>query len=220
MTAHYLNPVIPENYTNRGTTGDFSLSYERDLTPKDRLTLSVRHELARYEIPNEQPQQFPDLRHSAQPPRPTLQTADNFETMGIASYQHIFSSNVLANIRGMVRDNSDDLNSNNGSWPIAAFLHNDFREGYFNASISIHHRSHEWKAGIESDNFFLHENFSDLITANPNDPLYPFDPGTPISFAFTGARPISNSRPSSRISSTSANGRSTPASAGTTINSS
>ncbi|MGA7662319.1 MAG: carboxypeptidase-like regulatory domain-containing protein, partial [Candidatus Sulfotelmatobacter sp.] len=139
MTAHYLNPVIPENYTNRGTTGDFSLSYERDLTPKDRLTLSVRHELARYEIPNEQPQQFPDLRT---PPTtaPQLQTADNFETMGIASYQHIFSSNVLANIRGMVRDNSDDLNSNSGSWPIAAFLHNDFREGYFNASISIHHR--------------------------------------------------------------------------------
>ena len=45
MTARYLNPVVPENYTNRGTTGDFSLSYDRDLTPKDRLTLSVRREL-------------------------------------------------------------------------------------------------------------------------------------------------------------------------------
>ena len=81
--------------------------------------------------------------------------------MGIASYQHIFSPNVLANIRGMVRDNSDDLNSNNGAWPIAAFLHNDFKEGYFNAAISIHNGRHEWKAGIESDNLFLHENFSD-----------------------------------------------------------
>ena len=37
MTGHYLNPVVPENYTNNGTTGSFSLSYERDLTPKDRL---------------------------------------------------------------------------------------------------------------------------------------------------------------------------------------
>src|ERR1700719_3161028 len=37
MTARYLNPVVPENYTNRGTTGDFSLSYERDVTPRDRL---------------------------------------------------------------------------------------------------------------------------------------------------------------------------------------
>jgi hypothetical protein len=188
MTARYLNPVVPENYTNRGTTGDFSLSYERDLTPRDRLTLIVRHELSRYEIPNEQPQQFPDLRtpstSSAQ-----LDTAGNFETMGIVSYQHIFSSNFLTNVRGMVRDNSSNLNSNNGSWPIAAFLGNEFKEGYFNATASLHQGRHEWKAGLESDNLFLHENFSDTITANPNDPLYPFDPGTPLSFAFTGSRP-------------------------------
>jgi hypothetical protein len=32
MTGHYLNPVVPENYTNNGTTGSFSASYERDLT--------------------------------------------------------------------------------------------------------------------------------------------------------------------------------------------
>src|SRR5580658_5759825 len=57
MTGHYLNPVVPENYTNNGTAGSFSLSYERDLTQKDRLTLIVRHELARYEIPNELVQQ-------------------------------------------------------------------------------------------------------------------------------------------------------------------
>jgi hypothetical protein len=188
MTAHYLNPVVPENYTNRGTTGDFSLSYERDLTPGDRITLSVRHELSRYEIPNEQPQQFPDLRT---PPNtvPQLQTAANFETMGIASYQHIFSSDVLANVRGMVRDNSNDLNSNDGSWPIAAFLHNNFREGYFKTSVSIHRGHHEWKVGVESDNLFLHENFSDVITATPSDPLYPFDPATPSTFAFAGNRP-------------------------------
>ena len=187
VTAHYLNPVVPENYTNRGTTGDFSFSYERDLTPKDRLSLDVRHEVSRYEIPNEQPQQFPDLRTPASG-SPQLQTADNLETMGIASYQHVFSSNILANVRGMVRDNSADLDSNQGSWPIAAFLHNNFREGYFNGTIAIHLRHHEWKAGIESDNLFLHENFSDIITANPADPLYPFDPGTAASFAFKGSR--------------------------------
>ena len=57
MTGHYLNPVVPENYTNNGTTGNFSLSYERQFTPKDHLTVIVRHELARYEIPNELVQQ-------------------------------------------------------------------------------------------------------------------------------------------------------------------
>lgn len=188
MTARYLNPVVPQNYTNRGTTGEFSLSYDRDLTPKDRLTLSVRRELSRYEIPNEQLQQFPDLRT---PPTAAsqLQTAGNFETLGIASYQHIFSPNLLANIHVMARDTSANLNSNNGSWPIAAFLRNDFKEAYIKAAISLHHGRHEWKAGLESDNLFLHEHFSDTVTASPNDPNNPFAPGTPSAFAFTAHRP-------------------------------
>jgi len=194
MTAHYLNPVVPQNYTNRGTTGDFSLSFERDFTPADHLTLSVRHELSRYEIPNEQVQQDPQLQTPA-PPAGTpaqLQTADNFETMGIASYRHIVSPNVLVDLRGMVRANSNDLYSNPYSWPLIAFQHNNFNEGYFNSAISVHHNRQEWKAGLESDNLFLHENFSDIVTANPNvaiDPNYPFDPGTPATFAFTGSRP-------------------------------
>jgi hypothetical protein len=191
MTAHYLNPVVPENYTNRGTTGDFSLSFSRDFTPKDRLMFSVRHQLSRYELPNERIQQFPQLQDPAPPPDtpPQLQTADNFETMGIVSYQHIFSSDVLANLRGMVRSNSDDLNSNASAWPIRAFLHNNFSEAYFNGTISVHHGNQEWKAGAESDAMFLHENFSDVITANPNDPTNPFDPATPTAFAFKGNHP-------------------------------
>ncbi len=195
MTAHYLNPVVPENFTNRGTVGDFSASFQRDLTPKDHLTLSVRHELARYEIPNELVQQDPQLLASLGQPAPApgtppqLQTADNFETMGIASYQHIFSPNFLLDVRGMVRDNSNDFYSNPYSWPIIVGQHNYFNEGYFNSSVSVHHGHHEWKAGIETDNVFLHENYSDIITANPNYPDYPFDPGTVTSFAFAGSRP-------------------------------
>jgi hypothetical protein len=199
MTAHYLNPVVPENYTNRGTTGAFSLSYERDFTPQDRLTLSVRHELARYEIPNEQVQEDPQLRTQlGQPPPPPgtltqLQTADNFETIGIASYRHIFSPDVLLDVRGMVRDNSNDFHSNPGSWPIIVLQHNYFNEGYFNGSISVHHGRHEWKAGLESDNLFLHENYSDTITAsqipNSTGTCYPFDCGTAPAFGFLGARP-------------------------------
>jgi hypothetical protein len=195
MTAHYLNPVVPQNYTNRGTTGDFSLSYSRDFTPKDRITLSVRHELARYEIPNEQVQEDPQLLVTLGQPVPPpgtpsqLETADNFETMGIASYRRIFSPDVLLDVRGMVRDNSNDFNSNPYSWPIIVVQHNYFNEGYFNSSLSIHHGHHEWKAGLESDNLFLHENYSDTITANPNYPGDPFDPGTKSPFAFSGSRP-------------------------------
>lgn len=184
-TARYLNPVVPENFTNRGTTGDFALSFARDLTPKDHFSVNVRHELSRFEVPNEQIQQAAGQ----------LQTADNFETIGIAAYQHIFSSNVLADFRGMVRDDSNDLNSNPNSTPIMAGQRNGFREGYFNASGSIHHGVHEFRAGFESDNLFLHENFSDVITGNPNDPDYPFDPGTPLTFAFPGNFPTEGRRP-------------------------
>ncbi len=174
MTSRYLNPVVPQNFTNRGTTGDFALSYERDLTVRDRLSVSVRHELSRFQIPNEQVQQAAGQ----------LQNADNFETMGTASYQHIFSSNVVGDFRGMVRDNSNDLYSNPLATPVIAFQRNYFREGYFKGTVSIHHGRHEWKAGVESDATFLHERFSDVITDFTR-----FDPGTPGSFAFMGSKP-------------------------------
>ena len=181
MTGHYLNPVVPENFTNRGTTGDFSVRYERDFTPKDRLSLIVRHEISRYEIPNE------NLQETAG----QLQTADNFETMGIVSYQHTFSSDAVADVRGMVRDTANDLFSNAASTPVRAFVHNWFREGYFKASVSIHRGHHEWKFGVDSDNYFLNEHFRDTIT----DPSR-FPPDTPPTFAFpTPDAPNAGRRP-------------------------
>ena len=53
MTSHYLNPVVPENYTNNGTTGDFAARYERNLEASDHLIFALRHELTRFLIPNE-----------------------------------------------------------------------------------------------------------------------------------------------------------------------
>jgi len=114
------------------------------------------------------------------------QNGDNFETMGSVSFQHIFSPNAIGWARGMVRDHSSDLYSNPSSWPIIAFQHNYFKEGYFNGSVSVHHGRHEWKAGIESDVLFLHENFSDVI---PSSGISQFDSGTTTSFAFVGSRP-------------------------------
>jgi hypothetical protein len=214
MTDHYLNPVVPENYTNNGTTGSFSLSYERDFTPKDRLTLIVRHELARYAIPNEFVQQngayVPNANNTVGcPPVPPadepsdcvfipggqLQTGDNFETMGSVSYQHIFSSDAIASLRGMARDSSNDFYSNPSSWPLIATQHNDFKEIYVNGSFSVHHGRQEWKAGIESDSIFLHENFSYVMPdcEDPADPQCPINLGIldagATAFAFTGSRP-------------------------------
>jgi outer membrane cobalamin receptor len=173
-TDRYLNPVVPQNFTNTATTGGYAASYERDLTDRDRLGFTLRHEFSRFELPNEQVQQAAGQ----------LQNGDNFETMGTVSYQHIFSPNMIVDLRGMVRDNSNDLFSNPLSTPIIAFQHNYFREGYFKGSVSVHHGRHEWKAGIESDSSFLHEHFNSAITDFDR-----FDPETPPTFAFTGATP-------------------------------
>jgi hypothetical protein len=189
MTDHYLNPVVPQNFTNTGTTGDFSAHYERDLTSKDRISLIVRHDLSRYELPNEQVQQTWCLAPGENSGPPCqLQNAQNIETMGIVSYEHTFSPDIVASLRGMVRDNANSFQSNADSTPILVFQHNSFREGYFKGSITIHHGRHEWKAGVESDNTFLHENFNYIIPNIPMDTSQ-FDPGTPLTFAFAGNRP-------------------------------
>jgi TonB-dependent Receptor Plug Domain len=212
MTGHYLNPVVPQNYTNTATVASSSGSYEREFTTKDRLTLMVRHELARYQIPNELVQQngayLPNADNTtgcpSAPPEPSdcvyipggqLQTGGNFETMGIASYQHIFSSDAIASLRGMARNNSTEFNSNDASWPLNATQRNYFNEIYFNGSMAIHHGRHEWKVGIESDNTFLHESTSYFIPdcENINDPQCPIalgilDAGA-TSFSFQGSRP-------------------------------
>ena len=174
MTDHYLNPVVPQNYSNTGTLGDFALSYQRGSTSNDLLGLSVRHNLSRYDIPNEQVQQAAGQR----------QTAENIETTGIAWYEHIFSSRSLGELHGMVRENADDFQSNPLSTPIEVFQHNWFREGYFKAMLTADRGPSEWKFGVETDNTFLHENTNYVIT----DPSQ-FDPGTLPSFTFSDQRP-------------------------------
>ena len=226
MTDHYLNPVVPQNYNNTGTTGGWAADYERDITPKDRITFTVRRSLARYDVPNELEQQncpeipatpppsdcppIPDADGSGgltQIPGGQHETSDNFETMGSVTYQHIFSSNAVGWLRGMVRDNHDDFYSNPLSWPLDILQHNDFKEIYFNGSLAIHSGRHEWKMGIESDNLFLHENFSYSMPDCPTGPNGPFSDtvnaqcpdnpdtvaifvqGAPTSFSFVGSRP-------------------------------
>ncbi|MGA9884520.1 MAG: TonB-dependent receptor [Candidatus Acidiferrales bacterium] len=178
MTGHYLNPVVTQNYSNTGTLGDFSGNFQRDLTPKDRISFLVRHEIARYDLPNEYVQQQAGQR----------QTGDDFDTYGVGVYQHTFSSNAVASFRGMVRQFSDDVNSNPESTPIQVFLHNWFREGYFKADLTVDRGHQEWKAGFESDNKFLNENFSYVIP-NVDTQLAYFDPSTPLTFSYVANRP-------------------------------
>ncbi len=171
--------------------GDFSVNYQRDLTPNDRVDFIVRYELSRFQIPNEMVQQTWCLPPGAVGGGPCQQqNANNFEPMAIATYRHIFSPSVVADFRGMVRNNSNDFYSNALSTPIILTQHNWFQEGYFKGMATIDHGRNEWKIGVESDNTFLNENFNYVIT----DPSQ-FSPGTAPTFAFPGAYPSQGQRP-------------------------
>ena len=91
----------------------------------------------------------------------------------------------------MVRDNSNDLLFQSSvSTPVIAFQHNDFKEGYFNGSISIHHGRHEWKAGVRVGRFVLARKLQHgSRCTDPQTPCASNWHGTPRSFAFTGSRP-------------------------------
>jgi hypothetical protein len=186
MTSHYLNPVVPENYTNTSTIGYFAARYQREFGSKDRLSLMVWHELSRYQLPNEMVQEAPHPNpfDPSAPWGSQFQNASNFETVGVINYTHVFSSNVVANLSGMVRDNANHFYSNVYSTPIEVFQHNWFNEAYFRGTVTVIHGLHEIKAGAESDNMFLNEHFSYIIT----DPTQ-FDPSNALNFTFVGNRP-------------------------------
>jgi len=171
ITRRYLDPPVLDNFTNHATTSDFADYYERDLTSRDRLGATVRHSQAVFQVPNEHVQEAAGQR----------QDRGARETIGVLSYQHLFSPDVLGDLRGMTRGDLASLSSNDLSRPIMAGQERSFRESYVKGSISAHRKSHELKAGLEVDYDSIHERFNYIIT----DPVQ-FDPGTPRTFRFAG----------------------------------
>jgi outer membrane cobalamin receptor len=171
ITARYLDPPVVDNFTNQATTGSFASHYQRDLTDRDRLGFIVRHEQTVFQVPNEFLQQAAGQR----------QDRNSDETIGILSYQHIFSANTLGDFRVMSRDDSSGLSSNDQSTPIIAGQQRSFRELYLKGNISIHHGRHEIKAGADMDYASIHERFNYAITD-----FSQFDPETPPTFNFAG----------------------------------
>jgi outer membrane cobalamin receptor len=173
VTDRYLDPPVEENYTNRGTTSHFAAHLERDLTDADRVGIILRRGQARFLVPNERVQQSAGQR----------QDRDTAETMGQFSYQHIFSTQVLGDVRGMARDVSSGLWSNTAATPIAAQQDRGFRELYVKSIVSAHVGAHEWKMGGDLNIGTVRERFGYRITD-----ASPFDPDTPPVFSFDDRR--------------------------------
>jgi len=168
-TDRYLDPPIEANLTNHATTAHVAVHVEREVTGADRFGVIVRRGEARFLVPNEQVQEEAGQR----------QDRNSGETAAQFSYQHLFSAPVLADVRGMARDLSARLWSNDSATPIAAAQDRGFRELYLKAAVSGHAGAHEWKAGGDVSLASVHERFAYRITDASS-----FDPGTPADFSF------------------------------------
>lgn len=172
-TDRYLDPPVEENFTNHGSTASASARLERDLSPSSRLGIILRHGSSQFMVPNELVQQEAGQRQD----RNSRENAVQF------SIQRIFSSNVVGDIRGMVRDVSAKLWSNPESTPIIASQDRGFREFYLNGSVSGHRGMHEWKAGADVNFGTVREDFAYSIT-NEDE----FDTDVPLDFTFSDGR--------------------------------
>jgi len=173
-TDRFLDPPVLENFTNSATLAGIKGTFERDLTTKDRLRLSLNFDRAGFEVPNELVQQENAQREDR----------SNQEISGQVSYQHIFSANVLGTVQGRVRDDEANLVSNANSTPIQPFQDRGFREGYLSANMAASTHHHEIKAGADTIYSLVHEQFSYHITATQINGQPIFDPTTPLNFFF------------------------------------
>ena len=173
-TDRFLDPPVLENFTNRATLASGKGSFERDLTPQDRLRFSVIYARSGLLVPNELIQQEAGQR----------QDRNNKEVSGQFSYQHTFSSDVMGTVQGRVRDTEAGLVSNALATPIQVFQDRGFREGYLSGTVAAALKHHELKAGVDTIYTLVHEQFSYHITTTEINGHPIFDPSTPIDFAF------------------------------------
>jgi Carboxypeptidase regulatory-like domain len=172
-TDRYLDPPVIANYTNRGSTGGVTGTYSRDLTSRDRLRLSIRHDQVRYLVPNELVQQEAGQR----------QDSTSEETSGQVDYQRILTPSLLFSAEGSVREQSFGLWSNALATPVVISQQRGFREGYGRVTLAGQHGAHDWKIGADTLFNPVHEALQYLITDASL-----FDPGTALRFNFLDHR--------------------------------
>jgi hypothetical protein len=172
-TERYLDPPVLPNYTNRATANSFSASYERDFSDRDRLRLTISHNVVRFLVPNELVQQEAGQR----------QDIANIETAGRVYFQRIISPQLLVSFSGSVRNTAATLSSNSFATPVIVSQNRGYREGYVRGDLAGHHGRHDWKTGADTIANPVRERLQYTIT----DPGQ-FDPGTQQRFQFFDRR--------------------------------
>lgn len=136
-TDRYLDPPSLENFTNKGGSTGFNARLARDAGERGRVTFYLRSNRTGFLVPNDLEQQEAGQR----------QDRRAAETAGQAHYQHTFSARSLGSVRGMVRDLSGRLWSNEFSTPAYVLQGRGFREGAALADLTVENERHTLKLG-------------------------------------------------------------------------
>jgi len=169
-TDRYLDPPVLANFTNRGNSGGFSTSYERDFSDRSRLRVTITHDVARFLVPNYLVQQNAGQR----------QDVANTETSGQIYFQHTISSNLFLSFSGSVRDASANLSSNSLATPVIVSQDRGYREGYVRGDLAGRRGRQDWKVGVDGIFNPVYEKLQYTITD-----LTQFDRGTQQQFQFS-----------------------------------
>ncbi len=136
-TDRYLDPPALENFTNKGSSSGLNASLAQDAAERGRVTFYLRSNRTGFLVPNDPAQQKAGQR----------QDRRTSETAGQVHYQHTFSARSLGSVRGMVRDLTGRLWSNEFSTPAYVLQDRGFREGAAVVDLTLESERHTFKLG-------------------------------------------------------------------------
>jgi Carboxypeptidase regulatory-like domain len=136
-TSRYLDPPSLEDFTNKASSSGLHAHLGQNLGDRDRLSFYFRSNRTGFLVPN-------DLVQQAARQRQDRRTK---ETAGQVHYQHTFSSRAVGSLRGMVRDLTSGLWSNELSTPVYVQQDRGFREGVVMGDVTFENEHHTLKFG-------------------------------------------------------------------------
>ncbi|MDE0123935.1 MAG: TonB-dependent receptor [Bryobacterales bacterium] len=136
-TDRYLDPPSIENLNNKATSGGGNLRFATDAGDRSRLTVYARANRTGFRVPH----------HPAQEEAGHRQDRSSSESAGQLHFQRTLSRRSLLSVRGMVRDLTSELWSNELSTPVYVLQDRGFRERAVMGDITIDSESHTIKIG-------------------------------------------------------------------------
>lgn len=148
-TDRYLDPPSLENFTNKGSSGRATARFGHDLGDRHRLSAYGRWSRAAFLVPNDLDQQEAGQR----------QDRRSAETTGQVHYQGSASAGALVSVRGMIRDLTSELWSNELSTPVFVLQDRGFLESALMGDVTLEGDRHTLKIGGDIRSSELREHF-------------------------------------------------------------